>query len=202
VPNHARQDPHCTYWTDGDPDVPVFQHPAEMEWLLALFRERNPRRILEVGSYFGGTLKQWIRHAEPGAVVVSVDLYNLPYADNRARYAGWGAAAGVEVHAIAGNSYDPVTVAAAAQFGPFDWIMIDGDHRDRAVRGDWAAYRQLAAPNGVVLFHDILDNRQAHPEIQVAPVWAEIKRQYRTAELIAGNGKWGGVGAVFMGQRL
>ena len=195
--NHAKQDQRCTYWTDGDPAVPVFQHPAEMEWLMDLFTQKAPRRILEVGSYFGGTLKQWIRRAPDGAVVVSVDLYNLPYADNRARYAEW-AAGRVEVHAIAGNSHAPETVAAAAAFGPFDWIMIDGDHREPAVRADWKAYRALAAPGAVILFHDILDNRQAHPEIQVAPVWAEIKQQYRTAELIDGNGEWGGVGAVFM----
>lgn len=195
--NHPRQDPRCTYWTDGDPEVPVFQHPAEMEWLLALYESRKPMHVLEVGSYFGGTLKQWIKRAPDGAVVVSVDLYNLPYADNRAKYAEW-AAWRVEVHAIAGNSHGPETVARAAQLGPFDWIMIDGDHRERAVRADWDAYRQLAAPRGVVLFHDILDNRRAHPEIQVAPVWAEIKRQHNTAELIAGNGRWGGVGAVLM----
>ncbi|MBV6436745.1 MAG: hypothetical protein AELANPGJ_02012 [Anaerolineae bacterium] len=71
-------------------------------------------------------------------------------------------------------------------------------HREPAVRADWKAYRALSAPGAVILFHDILDNRAAHPEIQVAPVWGEIKRTRDTAELIAGNGKWGGVGAVFM----
>lgn len=197
--NHQRQDPHCIYWTDGDPDVPVFQHPREMEWLLALYAERKPMRVLEVGSYFGGLLKQLILRAQPGAVIVSVDLYNLPYADNRRRYAGWAQQAGVEVHAIAGNSADPRTVKAAAKHGPFDFIMIDGDHRDAAVRADWAAYRPLAADDGVVLFHDILDNRKAHPEIQVAQLWSEIRATHTTREIIDGNGKWGGIGAVFLG---
>lgn len=196
--NHTKQDRNCAYWSDGDPEVPVFQHPAEMEWLLTLYAERAPLRVLEVGSYFGGTLKQWILRAQPGAVVVSVDLYRFAYADNRHRYADWARESGAEVHWIAGNSAAPETVALAAEHGPFDWIMIDGDHREAAVRADWEAYRKLAAPGAVILFHDILDNRKAHPEIEVAPVWAEIKQQYRTAELIEGNGKWGGVGAVFI----
>jgi predicted O-methyltransferase YrrM len=196
--NHPKQDQRCVYWTDGDAAVPVFQHPAEMEWMMALYAERKPQRVLEVGSYFGGLLKQFILRAQPGAIVVSVDLYNMPFADNRHRYGDWAAESGAQVVAIAGNSHGAETVARAAQHGPFDWIMIDGDHRERAVRADWAAYRELAASGAVVLFHDILDNRAAHPEIQVAPVWAEIKQQYRTDEIIAGNGKWGGIGVVYL----
>lgn len=198
--NHPRQQHDCVYWTDGDAAVPVFQHPAEMEWMLDLYARRAPMRVLEVGSYFGGALKQFIARAQPGATVVSVDLYNLPYADNRHLYADWAAQSGATVHAIAGNSRDLATVAQAAQHGPFDWIMIDGDHRYRSVRADWEAYRELAAPGGVVLFHDILDNRKAHPEIEVARLWAEIKAAYRTDEIISGNGKWGGIGVVYMDQ--
>jgi hypothetical protein len=76
--------------------------------------------------------------------------------------------------------------------------MIDGDHRYKAARADWEAYRELAAPGAVVLFHDIVDNPVAHPEIEVARLWAEIKAAYRTDEIIAGNGKWGGIGVVYL----
>lgn len=199
--NHPKQDRNCVYWTDGDADVPVFQHPAEMEWLLALYDQRKPLRVLEVGSYFGGTLKQLILRAQPGATVVSVDLYKFPFADNRHRYADWSSRSGATVFAIAGNSHGSETVARAAQYGPFDFILIDGDHRYGAAKADWEAYRALAAPDGVVLFHDILDNREAHPEIEVAQLWAEIKQTHDTDELIAGNGKWGGVGVVYMGGK-
>lgn len=196
--NHPKQQPDCAYWTDGDADVPVFQHPAEMEWLLAIYAERRPMRVLEVGSYFGGTLKQLVLRAQPGATVVSVDLYKFPYADNRHRYADWSSQSGATVVAIAGNSHDAETVARAAAYGPFDFILIDGDHRYGSARADWEAYRELVAPGGVVLFHDILDNRKAHPEIEVARLWAEIKADHITDEFIAGNGRWGGLGVVYM----
>jgi predicted O-methyltransferase YrrM len=196
--NHPKQDQKCVYWTDGDAEVPVFQHPAEMEWMLALYEHRQPARVLEVGSYFGGTLKQFIRRAQPGATVVSVDLYNMPFADNRHRYGDWAAEIGAQVVDIAGNSHGAETVARAAKYGPFDWLMIDGDHRYKAARADWEAYRELAAPGAVVPFHDIVDNPVAHPEIEVARLWAEIKAAYRTDEIIAGNGKWGGIGVVYL----
>ena len=196
------QDQDCAYWTDGDPEVPVFQHIAEMDWMLALFEQRKPRRILEIGTYFGGTLKQWLTYCPPGATVVSVDLYTLSYADNRARYADWAAPSQATVHVIAGDSRDPAVIAQVARHAPYDWVFIDGNHYYGPARSDWEHYGAMAAPGGVVVFHDIVDNTEAHPEIQVARLWEEINAAgYTTAEYINGNGKWGGIGVVFIGEK-
>lgn len=199
MPNHPAQTPGQTYWTDGDEGTPVFQHPAEMEWMLALFRERQPKRILEIGTYYGGTLKQWLLHAPRRANVVSVDTYAISQADNRSKYAAWAAQSKATVHVIVGDSQDATTVAQAAQHGPYDWIFIDGNHYYGPAANDWRNYGTLCASGGVVVFHDIVDNRIAHPEIEVARLWAEIKAEgYVTDEYVDGNGLWGGIGVVFM----
>lgn len=194
--NHPAQDPHAAYWSDGDPVVPVFQRPAEFDQLLAMYRQRRPRRILEIGTYYGGTLKQWLQHATRGAVVVSVDTYAIPQADNRRLYASW-AKKGVAIHALEGRSDDPAIVAQVRDLGPYDWVLIDADHTLGAVSRDWQTYGPMCAPGGVIIFHDILDH-PAHPEIQVIHLWREIKASgAKTFEIVEDRAAlWGGLGVV------
>lgn len=196
--NHPAQDPKAVYWRDDDPAVPVFQRPTEFEALLSIYRQRRPRRILEVGTYYGGTLKQWLKTAPPGAVVVSIDTYAHPQADNRHRYGEW-TPAGVELSVLAGRSDDPAIIAAVQALAPFDWIFIDADHTYPAVCSDWYAYRAMAAPGAVVAFHDILTHA-AHPEIEVGRLWGEIiAAGYHTEVLIEdAAAKWGGIGVVYL----
>jgi len=69
-----------------DTPVPVLQNQSELAELIALYRDRKPKRTLEVGTYHGGTLYHWLRHAPRGATVVSVDSYTVPGVDNRHLY--------------------------------------------------------------------------------------------------------------------
>lgn len=193
--NHPFQNPHCVYWSDGT-DVPVFQRPREFDALLQLFDARQPRRILEIGTYYGGTLKQWLGRSQPGTVVVSVDRYDIPRADHRASYAAW-AAPGVECVVIAGDSTDPSTVAAVQALAPFDWIIIDADHYYGPAKADYTHYSALCAPGGVVILHDIVSDHR-HPEIEVKRLWAEITATERTAEFVEDYAAaWGGLGVVY-----
>lgn len=192
--NHPAQDPNCTYWSDGDAETPVFQRPAEFERLLALYAERRPRRVLEVGTYYGGTLKQWLGRGEPD-LVVAVDLF-LPHYDPRARARAWQGAS-TALHFVQGDSRAPATVAAAHRFGPYDWVYIDADHWYEPARADWLNYGAMVAPGGVVVFHDIVADPRCHPEIEVPRLWAEIKAAWPTLELVEDYGaKWGGLGVT------
>lgn len=158
--------------------VHIAQDPAELEPLLELYRERRPSRVLEVGTFHGGTLYHWLRNAPPGALVVSVDRYDL--VDNSESYGAW-AADGVEWAVIRGDSHDPLTVAQAERLGPFEWIYIDAGHLEWEVRADWHAYRPLAASSAVVAFHDV--HPSADPSIHVDPLWAELRDEYSSIEL-------------------
>lgn len=172
-----------------DTPVDLLQNAAEFAELLDLYRERAPKRVLEIGSYEGGSMFHWVRLARPGAIVVSVDL------DQRAgdRYGAW-AAPGVRTVAIVGDSTVESTVKAAAVFAPYDWIFIDADHHTDYVRADWEHYGALAAPGAIVAFHDVLPSRD--PSIEVAPLWAEIRAEHETREIAALGGL--GIGVVFV----
>jgi cephalosporin hydroxylase len=196
--NHPAQDQACTYWTDGDASTPVFQRPAEFDALLALYRQRQPKRVLEIGTYYGGTLKQWIHAATPERVV-SVDLF-LPHYDPRAKAAGWAATAGVDLIAIQGDSRDPAIIAQVAALGPFDWIVIDADHTYDAVAADWENHATQFRCGAAVVLHDIVACPQRHPEIDVPRFWNEfVKPNHRTLEFVEDYAApWGGLGVVLL----
>lgn len=173
--------------------VRILQDLGEFRRLLKLYRARRPHRVLEVGTYDGGTLYHWITSAAPGAVIVAIDWQH----PNHERYAEWSDG-DVTVHAIVGNSHHPKTVEQAAEHAPFDFIFIDADHEYEAVRADWLAYRPLAAPGGIVAFHDIAGDVPEHPEIQVRQLWAEIKAEGYEVEEIVERGDWQGIGIVHL----
>jgi len=195
--NHPDQEPDQIYWTDGDAATPVFQRPGEAERLFALYTERAPKRVLEIGVYHGGTLKQWLQRGKPERVV-AVDLF-LPRYDCRAKAAQWAKAAGVELFTPQGSSHDPALIDDVAELGPYDWIYIDADHSYQAVAADWRNYAPLCAPGGVVLFHDIVACPVRHPEMGVPQLWAELKAAYRTTEMVDDyTAKWAGLGVVWL----
>jgi len=174
--------------------VPMLQHEREFTELLDLYRQRAPKRVLEVGTYHGGTLYHWLQNAHPGTIVVSVDHH--VNADNRHLYPDW-TRPDVTLNVISGDSTDPFTAASAAAYAPYDWVFIDADHHDASVRADWKLYGALAAAGGVVVFHDISPGPD--PAIQVAPLWAELAASEDTLEIRHADGF--GIGIVHIPVR-
>lgn len=178
--------------------TPVTLVQDEIDFLpvLEIYRRRQPQRVLELGTYVGGTLYHWLQNAPPGAVVVSVDLYED--ADNSELYPGW-CPPGVGYEIIRGDTRDPKVVAAAAELGPYDWIFIDAGHHDDEVRADWENYRPLVSPDGIVAFHDIAHLPALAHRIQVYKLWAEIRERRPTLEFATPGAS--GIGLVLPGTR-
>ena len=175
--------------------VPIFQWSSEFETLLELYRRFSPRQVLEIGTYHGGTLYHWLTNAQP-ELVVTVDSYAVGV-DNRHLYDEWVPSL-TELHVIEGDSRDPAVREQVAAISPsFDWVFIDAGHYYAEVKSDWETFRPLA--RRVVVLHDILPPTQAHPEIEVAYLWNEIKQTHRTLEIVENRGaEWGGLGVVLV----
>jgi cephalosporin hydroxylase len=169
--------------------VPCLQREAEFTELLAFYRRKKPLRVLEIGTYFGGTLYHWLRNAQPGALVVSVDSYATEV-DNRDLYDEW-TPEGVTLHVVEGNTHAPSTLAEVREYSDsYEWVFIDAGHLYEEVKADWLNYGLLS--EDVVCFHDIL-----YPE--VARLWAEIKTEYETFEIVSDSTtEWHGIGCVLM----
>jgi predicted O-methyltransferase YrrM len=147
--------------------VDTYQVPWELDRLLALFGTViAPTRVLEIGSYEGGTLWYWMQQAD---VVVSVD----DQMRKRDDWQVWADATGVELHTIQGDSQHSAIVDAASEHGPYDMIFIDGDHTPVAVRNDYMNYRPMLADGGCIVFHDIIPRHG----YGVSEVWEGVKAE-------------------------
>lgn len=182
----------------------AWQKPEEFEQLLDLLLLDPPRIIVEVGAGRGGAFWAFCQAAAPGALLVSVDQGEVEGAvcasvDELRSHA----LPDQTVVCIRGDSQQArvaagVNVALAGRKA--DFVFLDADHREEAVRRDHFLYSGFAREGGLVGLHDIIPvtvNRWT-PEyaVEVAPLWEEIKATgVRTWEFIQEDDlTWGGIG--------
>lgn len=172
------------------PDIEVFQNLWELDQMIAVFERQRPKRVLEIGSWHGGTLWHWMQTADR---VVAIDD-EMRRAD---LWQQWAGETNTDLHLIQGFSQDADVIERARTLGPYDWVFIDGDHSYFAVRADWDNYRGMVAPGGVVAFHDT-----QHPEnaadYGVGQLWAEITEETDTRWVHIGNTGHCGIGLRWM----
>lgn len=170
--------------------VPILQEEVEFTPLLDLYRERKPQRVLELGTYTGGTLFHWLQNAPSGALIVSVDDWH----GNAEIYSEW-CAPGVSYEIVRGDTRDLDVVEFVREYAPFDWAFVDAGHLDEEVRDDWAHYGPMMGPDSVMAFHDIL-KLKGLPRIQVFHLWAELREKFTHREITSPDGS--GIGVLFL----
>jgi len=177
--------------TDDDP--PVFQVAWEWQQVQRLYRFHRPQKVLEIGTFHGGTLKAWCEQARPDTTIVSVDSYTAGV-DNRQWYDSW-CPQDVNVVAFCGRSDDPAIIKAVSALAPYDWLLIDADHSYAGAAHDWQTYAPLVQHGGIILLHDINER----DDYGVATLWREIQaRGFVTQELRASVIGVGGMGVVYV----
>ncbi len=134
------------------PVVGVGQIPAELDQARALYVRKQPKRVLEIGVWYGGTLREWLRLAAPKATVVAVDPDHL----DPDSYEDWRKDDTTLV-VLTGRSQDDVIKEQIAEQGPYDWIFLDGDHGENLLRADVELAGSVAAKGCCLLLHDIDD---------------------------------------------
>jgi len=137
--------------TDEAPFYGIGQHPDELARARDLYFAEKPRRVLEIGVWHGGTLREWLTHAQPKAVVVAVD----PSHENPDKYDEWKKP-DTTLIVIVGHSQDNHIAREIKNAGPYDWVFIDGDHSDAGVSADVELALSELRPGGLILLHDIV----------------------------------------------
>jgi predicted O-methyltransferase YrrM len=166
------------------------QDRRELARLMAKIAELKPQTVVEVGTAKGGTLFLFSRISSETATLISVDLpgglYGGGYPRWKTQLYKWFAKPGQTLRLIRGNSHDQATVADVEKTlgsRKADVLFIDGDHSYQGVKLDFFNYRSLVRPRGLIIFHDILDNK-FDQDIKVAPFWRELKKLYATEEIV------------------
>lgn len=175
--------------------IDVLQVPDELAMMVALYAETRPRRVLEIGSWQGGTMHVWLTQATPD-LVVAVDLDH----QREDLYEKWADPA-TEVVAITASSLEPETKTLVREHGPYDWLFVDGDHSEHGVRSDVELAIEVAAPGATVLIHDIVDCYINDEGFTDGPsrVFAELAAVHDSEQFIAPSGRWGhGIGVIHL----
>lgn len=186
-----------------DPAAPILpdQFEAEFSALLDLFDQRKPRRILEIGVREGGSLYQWIKHAEPGAEIVAIDLPGAMWGHhntgNTERWLQWAADRGVNLSVYLSSSHDPeIMLKVVKEHAPFDFVFIDGDHSLEGLVSDFLAFGNQT--HGIIALHDILPDI-TDSRIEGWKLWRILRPLYTTDELISDDDQTSrGIGVIYV----
>jgi predicted O-methyltransferase YrrM len=160
------------------------QNPDECAEFISILKREGVRSYLEIGSKFGGSLWQVAQALPPGSRLVSVDMEIRPELEECAADIR---AMGHAVYLISGDSTHSAVVLEVSALGPFDAVLIDGNHAKPYPEQDWENYGEA----GIVAFHDIgkseiLDLKPWRAD--VPELWNSIKDKYRHVEIRAPKG--------------
>lgn len=171
--------------------IRAVQDQKEIEFLAGCVHTLNPRTIVEIGTYKGGTLFIWCRIGSNATSVTSIDLpggnYGGGYAACRTRLYKefcYGRP-NLRLNFIRGDSQSPLSreqLIKQLNGASVDFLYIDGDHSYDGVKKDYLNYHDLVRPGGLIAFHDI-----AHPKCGVRDFWTEVKSLCNTEECINSN---------------
>src|SRR3954447_4279754 len=126
-----------------------FQLPIQFGPYLAEAAKRGVASYLEIGVEHGGTFAitvEVMRRLQPVHTAIAVDLGPVPRLIARYRRRR------PEVEFVAVNSASEAFRRLVRERGPFDLVLIDGDHSEEGCRRDFEAVREHAK---MLAFHDI-----------------------------------------------
>jgi len=177
--------------------------------LLWILGNMKPKVVLEIGTANGGTLFLCSRISSKDATIISLDLPGGPFGGG---YSKWRiplyksfALADQQNYLIRADSHSRTTlekIKSILNGRKIDFLFIDGDHTYEGVKEDFEMYSPLVEKNGLIAFHDIV----VHPPetgCEVNKFWKEIKEGWDHLEITKDPDQgWGGIGILFMKQRI
>lgn len=178
------------------------QDEEELRGFISLLNEEGVKSYGEIGSREGDTFHE-ILSSLANCRGVAMDLPGGLWGKVTTRSKLEAAINDLVKNSIDASCMfgDSKTAAAIRMFhgrGPYDAILIDGDHTLDGCTADWNNYRGMAR---IIAFHDIVGHGQIEKvhrnQVEVPVLWESIKSQgYRTVEFIAAGSSMG-IGVVY-----
>ena len=178
------------------------QNAYELGAFIDMLRARQVTRYLEIGARHGDTFYDVMRALPVGSKGVALDLPGGMWGTDKSRASLEDACSdlrrrGYDVRCIFGDSRSAGIRQIVMVEGPYDAILIDGDHRYAGVKADWQNYAQFAP---LVAFHDIVgtgEKELVHGNpVEVPRLWAELKVEHEHVEFVD-EGSTMGIGCIF-----
>lgn len=178
------------------------QDEGELRGFIAFLQHRQVGRYLEIGARDGDTFHEVMMSLPEGSTGVALDLPGGLWGKSTTREKLERAVAdinkrGRKASFIFGNSTDEATRRLVVGRGPYDAILIDGDHTLAGVTADWMGYGDMAP---IIAFHDIVgtgESEQPHGHLVEVPLlWSSIKDSGATTFEFVSPGSRMGIGVV------
>ena len=170
------------------------QHPAELKLLLDVFVDQNPRNILEIGSWKGGTLYYWLKHSSNDSKVISVDV---DHSHIKKVYKNWDIDKN-KLHMVTGDSCSEDSLSKVKEIikdEPIDFVFIDGLHDWPQPFNDFALYYPLVNKHlGIIALHDVRESRC--PGVEKA--WSRITKMGFVTQIFNAHSMVMGIGLVYL----
>jgi cephalosporin hydroxylase len=144
-----------------------WQLPNQFSKYLVELSQHKIESYLEIGSRHGGTFVitvEYLNRFHPVRNAVALDPV-------RSRSLEKYAASRDGVTILQDSSQTEEFKAFVEERGPFDLVLIDGDHSEEACRSDFELMKDHAR---IVVFHDIV----SHEVPGVGRVWQDVKRTH------------------------
>lgn len=174
-----------------DRPILMAQVRSEIAELGRILQSAAPRRSLEIGTDYGGTLLLLCRLSPPNAKIISVDLpsgrFGGGYPRRKVPLFRKFPKEAQQLHLIRGDSHSLETKERVLRIlgdELLDYLFVDADHTYDGVRNDFQMYAPLVRSGGIVAFHDIIDHKK-ETKCEVSKFWAQVKQHYRYHEIVA-----------------
>ena len=184
-------------------NINLYQKKNEIIEFINLYSRSNPKIILEIGTYDGGTLFFLSKFASIDATIITMDLPSVRdgagYSPTKIPFYKSFKSHNQKIHFIRDNSHSISAIEKVKKIisdKKIDVLFIDGDHSYEGVKRDFENYSPFVRKGGLIAFHDIVD----HPielNCKVYNFWNEIKENYDYQEFISEtHEKWAGIGII------
>lgn len=165
----------------------IQQSREEFEELIKIFRDLNPKRMLEIGTYKGGSLYIFSRQID-NLNMISIDF---PMVGERLKWLKTFLIKRIplknqKLWLLREDSHKKETLNHVKEIlgnSKLDFLHIDADHSYRGVKKDFEMYSHLIRKGGIIAFHDIKSVKG------VIRFWGEIKEKYKGEEILAKDKK-------------
>jgi len=173
-------------------DRPILMGQARSEILelAKILQASAPKRSLEIGTNYGGTLFLLCTLSPPDAKIISVDLPSGPFGGGYPRRKTplfrRFVRGGQQLHLIRADSHSLETKKRVLQIldgEQLDYLFLDGDHTYSGVQSDFRMYAPLVRSGGIIAFHDITTYKRVS-QCEVEKFWGEVKQSYPHREII------------------
>jgi predicted O-methyltransferase YrrM len=163
------------------------QYKPEVAGLIDVLRSEGARSYLEIGCRYGDTFHAVGMSLPEGSRLVAVDL---PGARNSkrtrtthshsGRYLERAARAlitsGRPATVIFGDSHSKQIRSQTRDLGPFDAILVDGDHSPEGALADWNDYGPMGR---IVAFHDVMMEGRKSASRGPGPLYERLALTHR-----------------------